>query len=280
MSTHSMPGTRAALRPQPPSADEVKRRVSAHWGARATAFDQGDSCVSRTEDITAAWRRVFTEAFGAAPKDVLDVGSGTGELALVFHSMGHRARGIDLAPEMLAVAREKVARRGIDLRFDLGDAEAPPFPDASFDVVHARHVLQLLPDPHRAVAEWARILRPGGVVFVTSTHDDGAPMTFGERAEQRVGRAALHVLHAIGVDRSPIAPPKTMGEEWERQLPLRRCLDAPALSKLLAGAGLVDATTRDLLALRLRGRDAMPWWRRWANRRKRAYHAAWARKPD
>lgn len=262
-----------------PDLADLKRQVVAHWSSKAKSFDQGDSCVTRTCDITEEWARIFTNAFGPAPRDVLDVGAGTGELSVLFHSLGYRAHGIDLAPGMLEVAREKIRSRGLPIVIERGDAEAPPFPDARFDVVHARHVVQLLPDPERALREWVRILRPGGVVFITATYDDGRPDTLREKVQHVVGRMFLRVFHALGIDRNPVSPPKVK-EPYQEHMPLRRRLDEDGMRAYLTAGGLVDVEVRDLLALRLRGRDAMVWYRRWANRPKRSYHAAWGRKPE
>jgi ubiquinone/menaquinone biosynthesis C-methylase UbiE len=261
------------------SARPVKEFVREYWGARAASFDEGDSFVSRTPDLADGWRAVFSEAFGPPALDVLDVGSGTGELALLFDSMGHRARGVDLAPQMVDRAREKAARRGVDIRFDLGDAESLPFRDESLDVVHARHVIQLLPNPSRAIAEWMRVLRPGGVVFVASCREDSSADSLLERVQRRVGRAILVAFHALGIDRRPIAPPKHGGTPWDAALPFRRGLAAAEMREFLTACGLESVETRDLTPLRARGHAAMVWYRRWANGRKRDYSVAWGRKP-
>lgn len=266
--------TAQLLHPARPDLADVKRRVVAEWSARAHAFDEGDSCVSRCEELTDGWRRVFEEVFGPAPKDVLDVGSGTGELAVLFHSMGHRVRGIDLAPGMLAVAQEKMRRLRLPIAIERGDAEAPPFPDESFDVVHARHVVQLLPDPHRALREWLRILRPGGLVFLTASSDDGREPTVLQRVERPVGRAVLRAAHALRLDRRPVLPAKREAS-YDGHCPLRGSLGPDGLRAFLESEGVMDVHTRDLLALRMRGWREMTWYRRWANPPKRAYHAAW-----
>jgi len=74
--------------------------------------------------------------------------------------------GIDLAPAMLDMARQKAAEAGLDIRFETGDAEQAPFPAGSFDLVISRHVLWTLPHPEAAIDDWIRVLRPGARLVV------------------------------------------------------------------------------------------------------------------
>jgi ubiquinone/menaquinone biosynthesis C-methylase UbiE len=79
---------------------------------------------------------------------------------------------------MVEAARAKAVRAGVDISFQVGDAAAPPWPDASVDVVLARHVLWALGDPDAAVARWARLLRPGGrLVLVEGRWHTGEGLT-------------------------------------------------------------------------------------------------------
>jgi SAM-dependent methyltransferase len=154
-----------------PSDDIVKHNVAAHWGRRAAHFDEDFGHSIRTPAEHAAWGRVFTlavgdSATGADGLDVLDVGCGTGILSLELAARGHRVTGIDFAPAMLALAKEKATAAHADIRFDEGDAEALPYPPGRFDVVITRHVLWTLPHPEAAIDEWIRVLRPGGRLAV------------------------------------------------------------------------------------------------------------------
>ncbi len=143
--------------------DPVKRQVADHWGRRAAGFDGDFGHSIRTAGERAAWDRVLGLILaGRGPLDVLDAGCGTGFLAFELAARGHHATGVDFAPAMVAEARRKAAERGLDLRFEEGDAEQLAFPDGSFDLVVSRHVLWTLPHPEAAVEEWIRLLRPGG----------------------------------------------------------------------------------------------------------------------
>jgi ubiquinone/menaquinone biosynthesis C-methylase UbiE len=94
-----------------------------------------------------------------AGRDVLECGTGTGLLLERFAAFARSARGIDLSPGMLALARA----RGLDVTE--ASLTAIPFDDASFDVTCSFKVLAHVPDVRRALSEMARVTRPGGVVL-------------------------------------------------------------------------------------------------------------------
>jgi ubiquinone/menaquinone biosynthesis C-methylase UbiE len=83
---------------------------------------------------------------------------------------GHRVTGIDFAPAMLALAKQKAVQAHADITFEEADAEALPLPPLSFDLVISRHVLWTLPHPEAAIDEWVRMLRPGGRLVVIDGH--------------------------------------------------------------------------------------------------------------
>ena len=97
---------------------------------------------------------------------VLDLGSGTGYPALLAAQVvgpQGKVTGIDLADDMLAAARRKAARLGLsNVEFRTGDVTTLPFPSGSFDAVTSRFCLMFLPEIPKAVAEIARVLKPGG----------------------------------------------------------------------------------------------------------------------
>ncbi|OCH90874.1 S-adenosyl-L-methionine-dependent methyltransferase [Obba rivulosa] len=94
---------------------------------------------------------------------ILDVGCGPGSITidLATRVPQGRAVGIDYTPDPLENARALAAERGvINVAFEQGDALALPYPDGTFDVVHAHIVIQHLPDPVRALREMRRVARP------------------------------------------------------------------------------------------------------------------------
>lgn len=98
--------------------------------------------------------------------DLLDIGCGPGTITvdLARRVAPGRVVGVDRASEVVAQAKAYASRQGVSIDWHVGDAYALPFPDASFDVVHAHQLLQHLSDPVRALAEMRRGLRPGGVL--------------------------------------------------------------------------------------------------------------------
>src|SRR5580700_4899444 len=158
------------------STDIVKQQVAAHWGRRAANFDTDFGHSIHGDEERAAWDRVFALAVGGRHGlEALDVGCGTGFLSLELAARGHRVTGIDFAPAMLALAKEKAAASGAATRFEEADAEQLPFAAGSFDLVITRHVLWTLPHPEAAIDEWRRVLRPGGRLAVIDGHSLVAP---------------------------------------------------------------------------------------------------------
>ncbi|MDX1649043.1 MAG: methyltransferase domain-containing protein [Myxococcota bacterium] len=114
----------------------------------------------------------------AAPRgdeQVLDLGCGTGHTALALAPRVARVVGLDLTGAMLVEARTLADARGVaNLRLPRGDVEALPFADGAFDLATCRYAAHHFPDPRRALAEAARVLRPGGRLLL---HDVVAPET-------------------------------------------------------------------------------------------------------
>lgn len=174
--------------------DPVKQQVAAHWDRRAAHFDADFGHSIATPDERAAWDRIMDLLLaGRGVLDALDVGCGTGFLSLELAARGHRVTGIDLAPAMLEAARRKAAERGVDIRFEEGDAEQVPFPAGSFDLVISRHVLWTLPHPEAAIDDWIRVLRPGGrlVVVDGAQYDAAAAPPRQENARSSAEYAAI-----------------------------------------------------------------------------------------
>lgn len=97
---------------------------------------------------------------------VLEVGVGTGLLALRLHEVGIPVSGVDLSAPMLAKLVHK-AGGAPPFRLVRGDATTMPFADRAFGAVYLRWVLHLIPDWRAALAEMARVVRPGGVLVVS-----------------------------------------------------------------------------------------------------------------
>jgi SAM-dependent methyltransferase len=112
------------------------------------------------------------EAARAGPDSaVLDVACGPGLVALALAETAGHVTGLDLTPAMLDKARELQSRRGLaNLSWDLGRADALPYPGGTFDAVVTRFSFHHLVDPARALGEMVRVCRPGGRVVVCDVY--------------------------------------------------------------------------------------------------------------
>lgn len=130
-----------------------------------------------------AYARLFTRlqaaarlrSLGAGGR-VLDCGIGTGVLSLALACIApvREVVGIDIAPAMLCEAAANLAAAGIPADLRRADAHRLPQADASFDAVVSAHMLEHLARPAQAIAEMARVLRPGAELVIVATRDNFA----------------------------------------------------------------------------------------------------------
>lgn len=190
------------------------------WTRKAKTYDR------LTGRATARLVVPLLEAAGVdSGTRVLDVACGPGHIAAAAAAKGAKPVGLDAAEGMVAVARARYA----DIEFQWGDAERMPFADASFDAVVAGFVVNHLPRPERALAEFARVVRPGGRVAVTVWDRPGRMRLLGVLGEAVQGTEGV---------RDPGLP--SGGPD-----PFRFADDA-ALAALLSGAGLPEAEVRSI----------------------------------
>jgi ubiquinone/menaquinone biosynthesis C-methylase UbiE len=135
---------------------DVNRRRAAYWDKQAARYDRAMNF----------WdRHLFGDSrpwvCGRAAGEVLEVAVGTGR-NLPFYPDGTRLTGVDWSPGMLVIARQRAVGLGRQADLRPGDAQALDFPDESFDTVLCALGLCAIPDDRRAIAEMARVLRPGG----------------------------------------------------------------------------------------------------------------------
>ena len=139
-----------------PTMETLKAGMRASWMA-------GDfGVVART---IVAGAETFAARLEIPPgSHVLDVATGTGNLAIPVARNGAIVTGLDIAPNLLAQARERAAAENLNIQFDEGDAEQMPYPDASFDAVVTMFGAMFAPRPELVASEFARVLKPGGLL--------------------------------------------------------------------------------------------------------------------
>jgi ubiquinone/menaquinone biosynthesis C-methylase UbiE len=124
-----------------------------------------DELVARLEPSPGAWW--------------LDVGTGTGEVALRAARAGVEVTAVDISENLLAAARSKPDAERV--AWELGDAQALRFDDASFDVVVSCFAVIFAPDQEAAAAELGRVCKPGGRLGLTSWRPEGGPHAIYQR---------------------------------------------------------------------------------------------------
>lgn len=146
-----------------------KEQMRTMFGRIAPSYDRLNHLLSF--GIDRLWRRRATRRISlAAPAAILDLAAGTGDwsLALARRFPAAAVTGLDLSPEMLAVARRKAERRGLGerIRFQEGDAEHLPFADGSLDLVTVGFGVRNFTRLEACLAEMHRVLREGGEAVV------------------------------------------------------------------------------------------------------------------
>ena len=208
--------------------------ISRMFGRIARRYDRLNRIMSLGMD--GRWRQ---QAAASAKPDAslaLDIGTGTGDLALELTKRGARQIvGADFSLEMLAAARAKLAAKDVlNASWTLADALHLPFPDGTFDCVTNAFVLRNLADLRSGLAEMARVLQPGGrLVCLDMTQPP--PGIVGTLYKLYFYRLLPPIAGAISGDRAAY-----------RYLPnsLVGFPDSAALAKLLAEIGLVEVEVR------------------------------------
>ena len=175
--------------------EELKARHSVVWGTgsyqnvSATIADLQDELIARLEPSPGVrW---------------LDSATGTGETAKRAARAGADVVGVDIAPALVETARRGAEAEGLEIQYDVGDAEALPYDDASFDVVSSTCGVMFAPDHSAVAGELARVCRPGGRIGLASWRPD----------------STLAEIFRIQADYQPAPPPPGVGSpfEWGRE---------------------------------------------------------------
>ena len=193
------------------AAPSLKARQQAMWAS-------GDFAVIGTT-LQIVGEQVCESVDLPAGSQVLDVAAGNGNATLAAARRFAHVTSTDYVPALLERGRVRAAAEGLDVTFEVADAEALPYPDASFDVVLSTFGVMFAPDHDRSASEMLRVCRPGGRIGLASWTPQGF---LGDLFRT----VAAHVPPAPG-GRSPLL--------WGT---------ADHLRSLFAGATLIEHTTR------------------------------------
>jgi SAM-dependent methyltransferase len=192
------------------SGDGVQDRITRFWSTIASGYEAYPGNVPSSKAEYDAWVKVVKDLLPSTASDVLDIGTGTGFLAVIAGLLRHRVVGIDLSEAMLVEARVKAERHGVSVRFERRDAVDPGFAVASFDAIVSRHLLWTLREPAVTFRNWRKSLRPNGHVVAIDGHwfrdeppstDAREPDLF-ERHYVPETRAALPLMMATDPERA------------------------------------------------------------------------------
>jgi demethylmenaquinone methyltransferase/2-methoxy-6-polyprenyl-1,4-benzoquinol methylase len=159
----------AAFPYRPETVSERSRHARELFAPLGPSYDRVGALLSLGQDPL--WRRFLVRRLPPGGH-VLDVATGTGLVARELLRNGHQVTGVDQSPEMLAVARARLAGR---VELVEASATALPFADASFDHLTVAYLLRYVDHPGATLAELARVVRPGGIVASLEMGVPGGP---------------------------------------------------------------------------------------------------------
>jgi ArsR family transcriptional regulator len=162
-----------------------QEHAARYFAAQASHWDQVRSLYVDEGKVETALLGVFGER---PPSNLLDIGTGTGRILQLFAPRIGFGLGIDLSREMLSVARANLDRTSLrNCQVRLGDMYHLPLPAGAFDAATMHNVLHFADDPGAALAEAARVLRPGGRLVVVDFARHELEFLRREHAHRRLG---------------------------------------------------------------------------------------------
>jgi 2-polyprenyl-6-hydroxyphenyl methylase/3-demethylubiquinone-9 3-methyltransferase len=131
---------------------------------------QSEATVQRFAGIQAAVLRVAAQTGMGPQLDVADIGCGAGTQCRLWAERGHRVYGVDVNEPLIRLAEKRAAEQKLAIKFEVGTATALPWADRTMDVCLLPELLEHVADWRSCVNEAARVLRPGGLLYLSTTN--------------------------------------------------------------------------------------------------------------
>ena len=150
----------------------ISEEVRSYWDLDAATYDRSPGHNPTSALELATWSATLRRLLPPPPAKVLDVGAGTGFLAILLARQGYEVTALDLSPGMLGRLSEKARDAGLEVKTLHADAGNPPV--NGFDAVVERHLLWTLPDPGAALEAWHHCATDGRLLLLESLWGEAA----------------------------------------------------------------------------------------------------------
>ncbi|MDK2935486.1 MAG: hypothetical protein PWP62_494 [Eubacteriaceae bacterium] len=233
---------------------DVKSEIVSCWNTSSASYDNhyGHGIKSKAE--ADAWREALNKIAGDTPLNILDIGTGTGFLAIFLAELGHCVKGVDLSEGMMGKAKEKAAKENLQITFAVEDAEnLSSESDGYYDLVINRHLLWTLLSPEKALAEWNRVLKPGGRVVIID--GNWADNSVGDNIRANFGK----FLIAVTEFRNPWKKTGSYSKELSEMLPMKKKENRKKTESIMKKAGFSSISQNYMDDIDRIERKAMPY---------------------
>ncbi|ODA43110.1 methyltransferase domain-containing protein [Desulfosporosinus sp. BG] len=230
----------------------IRQKVASSWDIHAKDYDAQYAHGLKSLGETEQWKLALQQIAGKKNLKILDVGTGTGFLALLLAELGHKVKGVDISEGMMSEAKRKAEMKGLPIQFSYGDAENLDEPDNTYDLVINRHILWTMQYPEKAIQEWIRVLKPGGKLVIM----DGD--WFYRKPLYTLKIFIGKLLVAVTEFKNPWSHKQDYDEELKRSLPMIKDENARASVSLANKCGLSNVKTYGLEKVAEAEKNAMP----------------------
>lgn len=230
---------------------EVKKIITSSWNEWAAEYDSAYPHTIKSSEEEIQWEKALKKFAGDSGKDILDVGTGTGFVALILAKLGHKVKGVDISEGMMNEARRKAKEKCLDIRFEYADAEKLNDLDNTYDIVINRFMLWTMQYPEKAIEEWVRVLKPGGKLIII----DGE--WFNNKLSYRLKEFLGNMITMITEFRNPWKHKPYFEGQLKEKLPCTNNKYINNITNILVQSGLIDIRTSNLLDVEKVERKAM-----------------------